>query len=185
MSYPTDPDATSVSIKAVSRNLRSETRSGRTQARSIGNQKWAITMSYRDLTRAQFGPIFGFLAGKAVGAATFTVQPSAVSDSPDASGSVTATSTAAGQTSVTISGLTGTLTAGSFVKFASHDKVYMVTADRAGAGSMSISPALQSTASGAVTIDNVPFTVRLVNDVQEWSLEGYDRYNFEVDMIEA
>lgn len=185
MSYPTDPEATSVSIKAISRNLRSETRSGRTQARSIGNQKWGITMSYRDLTRAQFGPIFGFCAGKAVGAATFTVQPSEVSSSPTASGSVTATSTAAGATSVTISGLSGTLKAGSFVKFASHTKVYMVTADRAGAGSMSISPALQSAASGAVTIDNVPFTVRLANDVQEWSLDGYDRYNFEVDMIEA
>ena len=185
MSFPTDPEASAVSIRAINRNIRSESRSGRTQTRSLGNQKWFITLSYKDLTRAQFGPIFGFVAGKGVGATTFTVAPSEVSSSPTASGSVTATSTAAGATSVTISGLTGTLKAGSFVKFASHTKVYMVTADRAGAGSMSISPALQSTASGAVTIDNVPFTVRLANDVQEWSLDGYDRYNFEVDMIEA
>lgn len=185
MSYPTDPEATSVSIKAVSRNLRSVTRNGRTQARSLADQKWAITMSYKDLTRSQFGPIFGFLAGKAIGAQTFTVAPSAVSSSPTASGTVTATSQAAGATSVTISGLTGTLKAGSFVKFASHDKVYMVTADRAGAGALSITPPLVSTASGSVTIDNVPFTVRLARDVQEWSLTGFDKYNFEIDFIEA
>lgn len=185
MSFPTTPEATSVQIKAISRNLRSESRSGRTQTRSLGNQKWQITMSYRDLTRAQFGPVFGFVAGKGVGATTFTVAPSEVSSSPTASGSVTATSTAAGATSVTIAGLTGTLKAGSFVKFASHEKVYMVTADRSGAGAMSISPALQETASGVVIIDDVPFTVRLSADVQEWSLDGFDRYNFEVDMIEA
>lgn len=184
MSYPTTPEATSVQITAVSKNVRTESRNGRVQVRSLADQRWAITMTYRDLTRSDFGPVFGFVAGKSIGGQTFTVSPSEVSSAPGVSGSATATGSA-GATSVTVSGMTGTLKAGSFVKFSTHDKVYMVTADRSGAGTMTITPPLQAAASGSMTYNDVPFTVRLVGDIQEWTLGGYDRYSFEVDMLEA
>ena len=77
--------------------------------------------------------------------------------------------------------------AGDFVKFAGHSKVYMVTADRAGAGLMSIEPTLvQSVASSeAVTYNSVPFNMRLANDIQTYSLSSNEYYEYEIDMIEV
>jgi hypothetical protein len=48
-------------------------------------------------------------------------------------------------------------------------------------------PALVSAVSDntAVTYNNVPFTMRLDNDVQEYNLGGFDRYEYELDMVEA
>jgi hypothetical protein len=63
----------------------------------------------------------------------------------------------------------------------------MLTADRSGAGVMTMQPALVAAVSNntAVTYNNVPFTMRLDNDVQEYNLGGFDRYEYELDMVEA
>ena len=63
----------------------------------------------------------------------------------------------------------------------------MVTADRSGAGILNIQPALVSsvTDNTAVNYNNVEFTMRLDNDLQEYSLGGFDRYEYEIDMVEA
>ena len=41
------------------------------------------------------------------------------------------------------------------------------------------------TTTESVTYDNVVFTVRLTNDVQEFNTNDLDTYRFEVDFIEA
>ena len=63
----------------------------------------------------------------------------------------------------------------------------MVTSDQSGAGTLNIQPGLVEAVANneVVTYNNVPFTVRLENDIQEWSLSGFDRYNFEIDLIEV
>ena len=93
----------------------------------------------------------------------------------------------AGDATITVDGFSGVIKAGDFVKFGSHDKVYMVTSDQSGAGTLNIQPPLVTAVANdeAVTYNNVPFTVRLENDIQEWSLSGFDRYNFEIDLIEV
>lgn len=187
--YPASPEASNVSATSLQPNLMSETRSGRRQVRSIGSQRWALTLSYNPMTRAEFMPIYAFVIAQKGQYDTFTIAPPVISStSGTASGTVTTNASAsAGAASVSLTGLTGTLKAGDFIKFANHNKVYMLTADRSGSGSASIEPPLLTAVGSGVgvTYNNVPFTVRLDNDVQQYKLSGYERYGFEVDMVEA
>lgn len=187
--YPATPEATSVTLTSVQPNLMSETRSGRRQVRSIGSQRWALTLSYNPMTRAEFMPIYAFVIAQKGQYDTFTIAPPVISStSGTASGTVTTNASAsAGAASVSLTGLTGVLKAGDFIKFANHNKVYMLRADRSGSGSASIEPPLLTAVGSGVgvTYKNVTFTVRLDNDVQQYKLSGYERYGFEVDMVEA
>mgnify|MGYP006232654725 FL=1 len=87
--------------------------------------------------------------------------------------------------------MTGTLKAGDFVKFAGDTKVYMVvsdvTADGSNEATLTIEPPLRSAISdnASVTYDGVEFTVRLTNDLQQFSTDDLDTFRFEVDFIEA
>ena len=100
-----------------------------------------------------------------------------------------------GDTTITVDGMTGTLKAGDFVKFA-HDKVYMVVADVTADGSneatLTIEPPLITALAddSSVTYDNIPFKVHLTNDVQEFGTVGADKdgnvlYQFELDVEET
>ena len=189
MSYPTDPEFAEVKVTSRHSAVRSETRSGRTQVRSLGAQRWALTGRYNDLTRDQFAPVFAFVMTQDGGAEEFTMTPPVVSSTRGTkAGSVLVNGAhSIGDTTIAIDGGSGTFKSGDFIKFASHDKVYMVTADLSGAGTLSIQPGLIAavTNDSAITYNNVPFKVRLENDVQEWALSGYDRYNYEIDFIEV
>lgn len=187
--YPTSPEFQAIGLQSKHRNVYSETVSGRIQARSIGKQQWIMTAKYNPMTREEFAPVYAFVVSQAGRLGTFTIVPPVVgSTSGTASGSVTASSNVtAGNKTVGITGLTGNLKAGDFIKFSGHTKVYMLTADRSGAGNISIEPALvQDVASGdSVTYNSVPFTMRLSNDVQEYDLSANEYYEYEIDMIEA
>jgi hypothetical protein len=141
------------------------------------------------MTRAEFMPIYAFILSQKGQLESFQFVPPVVgSTSGTATGSVTTNGASAiGATSITIAGLTGTIKAGDFIKFSTHTKVYMVTSDRSGAGAMTIEPPLfvAVATSVAITYNSVPFTVRLNNDVQQYRLAGYERYTYEIDMVEA
>ena len=85
------------------------------------------------------------------------------------------------------------LTIKDFIKFANHDKVYMVVADQSdiSTGTLTIEPPLTTAVSSSnITYDNVPFTVHLTNDVQEFGAVSADKdgnvlYQFELDVEEA
>jgi hypothetical protein len=187
--YPASPEPSVINITSVQPNLVTETRSGRRQVRSIGGQRWSLTASYNPMTRAEFMPVYAFILAQKGQFETFQIVPAVVgSTSGTATGSVTTSGSAAlGATSISLTGLTGVLKAGDFIKFANHSKVYMLTADRSGNGSVAIQPQLvAAVGSGvAVTYNSVPFTVRLNNDLQQYRLSGYERYTYEVDMVEA
>lgn len=187
--YPTSPTFNAVNFSSEFFNLSSQTISGRTQVRNIGGQRFSFTASYARLNRAQFYPIQGFLMAQRGMAETFTiVLPEISSPSDSISGTMrAAASGSVGDTSIAVDGFTGTLKTGDVFKFAGHNKVYMATADRSGSGTLSFQPSLVSGVSDnqTVTYNDVPFTVRLNNDVQEYSVSTDLTYTYEVDFIEA
>ena len=139
------------------------------------------------MIRAQFNPVFAFTVAQNGRHGVFKVVPTEISStSGTASGSVTTSMAIKGVTSVAVTGLAGSLKAGDVVKFAGHDKVYMLTADRSGDGVMAITPELvEAVGSEQVVYNNVPFTVRLANDVQSYQVSSGMFFKYEVDFVEA
>ena len=186
--YPTTPEFQAINLKSTHNNVKSTTVSGRVQVRSIGGQKWAFSAKYNPMTRAEFQPVFAFVTSQQGMLGTFGIVPPVIGST---SGSATGTalvngSTSAGVTSVPVDGFTGDIKAGDFVKFG-HGKVYMLTADRNGAGDISIEPALISAVSDneTMTYNSVSFTMRMTNDVQSYSLSQFEYYTYEIDMEEV
>jgi hypothetical protein len=89
----------------------------------------------------------------------------------------------------------GRFKAGDFIKFASHNKVYMVVSDvtsSSNAATVTIEPPLTTALAddSVVTYKNVPFTVHLTSDIQDFGVVGADKdgnllYQFELDVEEA
>jgi len=187
--YPITQSFNAVGFTSVFYNLSSTSLSGRTQVRNIGGQRFEFTATYPTLTRSEFAPIAAFIMAQRGMAEEFTiVLPEISSKSGDAAGTVlTSLSEAIGQTVISIDGLTGTLKAGDMIKFANHNKVYMIVSDRAGNGDLAIQPSLTVAVpdNTEITYDNVPFTVRLNNDVQTYDLGLASMLDYEVDFIEA
>jgi len=188
MSYPTDPEFQAIDVRLNYNNVRSLARSGRTQVRNLGSALWSFTAKYNNLTRAEIAPLLGFLASKRGGELPFTITPPVISDS---SGNATGTLRAngahsAGDTTIAMDGISGTIKAGDFLKFQTHSKVYMCTADFS-SGTMTIEPPLHTAVADndTVTYNAVPFNMRQARDVQQFRLSGYDEYQFEVDFMES
>ena len=122
-------------------------------------------------------------------AETFSiVLPEISSTSGTATGTVRTNGTSPiGDKTIAIDGLTGLLKAGDVIKFASHSKVYMVTQDRSGAGDLSIEPGLEAVVANdtVITYNDVPFLVRLNNDIQEYNIGSASLVDFDVDFIES
>jgi hypothetical protein len=186
---PTSPTPRNASIGSEQNTLISITTSGRVQARQIDGQRFTITLAYPPMTRSEFAPIKAFLMKQRSRLETFTVIPPTIKDAlGTASGTPTGTASA-GDTSITLGGTgTGTLKAGDYIKFANHDKVYMVVEDQSdiSTGTLTIEPPLRTAVSAQdITYDDVPFTVRLRNDVQEFSIGTTNLYQYELDVIES
>ena len=188
MTYPTDPEFETIDVRLNYNNVKSQTRSGRIQVRNIGAALWSFTASYNNLTRAQLAPIYAFLAGKQGGTSSFSITPPVISSS---TGTATGTlrvngAHSAGDNTIAMDGISGTIKAGDFIKFDNHTKVYMVVADFS-SGTMTIEPSLHEAVAdnAVVTFNSVPFTMRVARDVKQFKLSGYDQYQFQVDFVEA
>lgn len=186
---PTTPVARSASINSQQSTIVSVTSSGRKQARQIDGQRFAITLSYPPMTRTEFAPIKAFIIKQRSQLESFTVIPPTESNAlGTASGTPTGTASA-GDTSITLGGTgTGTLKAGDYIKFANHDKVYMIVADQSdiSTGSLTIEPPLRTAVSSTdITYDDVPFTVSLTNDIQEYNIGTTNLYAYELDVVEV
>lgn len=186
--YPSTPEFQAINVSSKHNNVFSETVSGRTQVRSVGGQRFMFSAKYNPMTRSEFNPVFAFVTSQQGRLGSFVIVPPVIgSTTGTATGTASVNGThEAGVTSVAVDGFTGTIKAGDFIKFA-HSKVYMVTADIDGAGSISIEPALVSdlTDDEEMVYNDVQFTMRLNNDVQEYSLSSNEYYEYEIDMIEV
>lgn len=191
-SYPTSPVFKAISFGSEQKTLTSTTDSGKMFSVQIDGQRWKFSASYPPMTRANFAPVYAFIMKQRSKKETFTVIPPIISNAQgNVSGTVLVNNAhTAGDTTITVDAMTGTLKAGDLVKF-SHSKVYMIVADVTADGSneatLTIEPPLREDLANnsSVTYDNVPITVRLTNDLQQFNTDNVDEFRFEVDFIEA
>ncbi len=186
-------------IRSTQNTIISKSISGKKLARQVDNQRFSFTAQIITAKRSDvYGELMAFIIKQRSGKENFTIIPPEIEDARgNVSGTVLVNGVhAVGDTTIDIDGMTGTLKAGDFVKFASHTKVYMVVADATADGSneatITIEPPLITalTNNSAVTYDNVPFTVHLINDIQEFGTVGADNsgnllYQFELDVEET
>ena len=194
--FPTSPAPQNASIGSEQNTIVSVTTSGRVQTRQIDGQKFTLTLSYPPMTRQNFAPIKAFIMKQRSRLNTFTIIPPIVSNAQGvASGTISVDgSVSAGATTCTIDGMTvstnGILKAGDYFRFNGADKVYMAVedldADGTGSGTLTFEPPLRTavTDDTELVYDNVDFTVRLRNDVQEYSFVTNNLYKYEIDLIE-
>ena len=189
-------------IKSIQNTIISKSQSGKKLARQIDNQRFGFTASIITAKRSDvYGELMGFIIKQRSGKENFTIIPPEIED---ARGTETGTVLvngvhAVGDTTIAMDGFAGDgagrFKTGDFIKFASHDKVYMVVADAtssSNACTVTIEPPLITALAddSLVTYENVPFTVHLTNDVQEFGVVGSDKdgnllYKFEFDVEES
>ena len=185
----------SLGIKSIQNTILSKSQSGKKLARQIDGQRFGFTARIITAKRSDvYGELMAFIIKQRSGKENFTIIPPEVEDARGTASGTPHGTASAGDTSITLGGTgTGTLKAGDFIKFANHDKVYMVVADQSdiSTGSLTIEPPLTTAVSSSdITYDNVPFTVHLTNDMQEFGVVGADKdgnalYQYEFDVEEA
>jgi len=194
--FPTTPIANAIKIKNNQTTIVSTSISGRRQARQLQNQRWEMTVSFPPMTRTNFAPIFAFINSQRGRKETFTYTPPIIDDALGTeTGSVLVNGVhAVGDTTIAMDAFAGDgagrFKAGDYIKFASHDKVYMVVSDvtsSSNAATVTIEPPLTTALAdnSAVTYDSVPFTVALKNDAQEFQIGQDALFRYELDFIEV
>ena len=189
-------------IKSIQNTIISKTDSGKKLARQIDGQRFAFTAQIIIGKRSDvYGELMAFIMKQRSRKENFTIIPPEIEDARgNETGTVLVNGVhAVGDTTIAMDAFAsdgdGRFKAGDFIKFASHDKVYMVVSDvtsSSNAATVTIEPPLTTALAdnSAVTYDNVPFTVHLTNDVQEFGTVGADKdgnvlYQFEFDVEEA
>ena len=189
-------------FSSIQSTIISKSISGKKLSRTIDSQRWAFTISIITSTRSTaYGELMAFIVKQRSGKENFTIIPPELEDARgNETGSVLVNGNqSAGDTTIAMDGFAGDgagrFKAGDLIKFASHDKIYMVVADvtsSSNAATVTIEPPLIADIANdsAVTYDNVPFTVHLVNDVQSFGVVGTDKdgnllYKYELDVEET
>ena len=191
--YPTSPEFRSMRFKSEQKTKVSTTDSGKMFSTQVDGQRFKFSATYPPMSRSDFAPVLAFIMKQRTQKETFQISlPDLKNAKGNVSGSVLVKNAhTAGDTTITVDAMTGTLKAGDLVKFAGDTKVYMVvsdvTADGSNEATLTIEPPLRSAISdnASVTYDGVEFTVRLTNDLQQFSTDDLDTFKFEVDFIEA
>ena len=189
-------------IKSIQNTIISKSQSGKKLARQIDGQRFAFTAQIITGKRSDiYGELMAFIMKQRSQKENFTIIPPEIEDARGVETGTLAVngSHTVGDTTIAIDGFAADtanrLRAGDFIKFNGHTKVYMVVADvtsSSGAATVTIEPPLTTALSDdeAVAYDNIPFTVHLTNDVQEFGAVSADKdgnvlYQFELDVEEA
>jgi len=189
-------------IKSIQNTLISKSDSGKRLVRQIDGQRFAFSVQIVTATRSDvYGELMAFIMKQRSRKETFTIIPPEIED---ARGNETGTvlvngAHAVGDTTIAMDAHHNdnphAFKAGDFIKFASHTKVYMIVADvqaSSNASTVTIEPPLIATVAddSVVTYDNVPFTVYLTSDIQEFGVSGVSNdgklyYEYQFDVEEA
>ena len=202
-SFPISSSAFStMGIKSIQNTIVSKTQSGKHLSRQIDGQRFAFTAKIIIAKRSDvYGELMAFIIKQRSQKEHFTIIPPELEDARGVETGTLAVvgSHTAGDTTIAIDGFASDtanrLRTGDFIKFNGHTKIYMVVADvtsSSGAATVTIEPPLISTLADdeAVTYNNIPFTVHLTNDIQEFGVVGASNtgellYEFELDVEEA
>ena len=189
-------------IRSIQNTIISKSQSGKKLARQIDGQRFAFTAQIITGKRSDiYGELMSFIIKQRSQKENFTIIPPEIEDARGVETGTLAVngSHTVGDTTIAIDGFAADtanrLRQGDFIKFNGHTKVYMVVADvtsSSGAATVTIEPPLTTALSNdeAVSYDNIPFTVHLTNDVQEFGAVSADKdgnvlYQFELDVEEA
>ena len=192
----------SMGIKSIQTTIISKSDSGKKFARQIDGQRFAFTAQIITGKRSDiYGELMAFIIKQRSQKENFTIIPPEIEDARGVETGTLAVngSHTVGDTTIAIDGFAADtanrLRAGDFIKFNGHTKVYMVVADvtsSSGAATVTIEPPLISSLANDETVsyDNIPFTVHLTNDIQEFGVVGSDKdgnllYQFEIDVEES
>ena len=192
----------SLGIKSIQNTIISKSQSGKKLARQIDNQRFGFTARIITAKRSDvYGELMAFIVKQRSGKENFTIIPPEIEDARGSeTGSVLVNGVhAVGDTTIDMDAFAGDgdgrFKAGDFLKFASQDKIYMVVSDvtsSSNAATVTIEPPLITALAdnSVVTYDNVPFTVHLTSDIQEFGVVGSDKdgnllYQFEFDVEES
>lgn len=187
-------------ISSVQNTLTSRSINGRKLSRTVDNQRFGFTAQIITSTKNDvYGELMAFIVKQRSQKENFTIIPPESSTKGSETGTVLVNGAqSAGDTTITMDGFASDganrFKTGDFIRFASHTKVYMVienVTSSSNAATVTIEPALieNITNDSVVTYNNVPFTVFLTNDVQEFGAIGADKdgnilYQFELDVEE-
>ena len=189
-------------IRSIQNTIISKSQSGKKLARQIDGQRFAFTAQIITGKRSDiYGELMAFIIKQRSQKENFTIIPPEIEDARGVETGTLAVngSHTVGDTTIAIDGFAADsanrLRSGDFIKFNGHTKVYMVVADvtsSSGAATVTIEPPLTTALSDdeAIAYDNIPFTVHLTNDVQEFGAVSADKdgnvlYQFELDVEEA
>jgi hypothetical protein len=167
--------------------------------RKIPAQRWEFTLTTVPLSKAEIRKLMSWVFSQNGRYGVFdTIMPVYSKPRGVASGSPVVRATAtAGSTQIQMQGFSGPvngqLLAGDFIRFANHSKVYQLTADVnsnvSGQLTLPIYPQLRADVplGTAAVVRDVPFTVRLVRDAQEFesAVSGSGFSSFDLDVIEV
>lgn len=171
--------------------------SGRRQSRINSGHLWRIKAEFPMMTRAQAAPLIGFSNANRGKYTTFTIIPTntatpqgLATGTPEVFGVV-----AAGEKQIPVDGLpvfqAGIMKSGDVVKFAGHNKVYMLTADVdsdfGGSDYFYITPPLVAALADneSVVLTNVPFTVAIDDDLIEWKSIQPEHSSYSISFVES
>jgi len=189
-------------IRSNQTTIISKSDSGKRLVRQIDNQRWGFSVQIITAKRSDvYGDLMAFITKQRGSKETFTIIPPEIEDARgNEAGTVLVNGVhAVGDTTIAMDAFgadgAGRFKAGDFLKFASHTKVYMVVADvtsSSNAATVTIEPPLITALANdsVVVYDNVPFTVYLTNDMQEFGVNGADKdgnlyYEYQFDVEEA
>jgi len=195
---PTNPSFSDASLIHNQPVVVSKSESGKRQSRILSGHLWEIAANYPAMTRAEFAPIYAFAISQRGAYDSFTVTlpqfntPQGVATGTPLINGAHVAGDAVIATDGWTNSITGIIKAGDLMKFASHTKVYMVTADAdsgatTGPASISIEPPLIEALADneVITVNNVPFTVAFKNSPQEFKTRAPNLSKFGLDLVEA
>jgi hypothetical protein len=116
-------------------------------------QRWEIKTNVEPLNNSPTMLLHSVLMGYTEVFDIYMPQVYRVSGGVTATGSITVSGTASiGAPSVNINGVNGLIPKGEFVRFGNHNKVYLVTADITGNGTISVFPKLRTAVPSGTTM---------------------------------
>jgi hypothetical protein len=198
--YPATPEFTSVDFKINTPTQVTETVNGRKRRSGFGVSYYTFTGKYASLTPSQAATVTSFIAKQYGQLESFQIVLPRISqnkaaDYAQAVGNAKVkTAATKGAFSVALKGLganKAVFKAGDYFKFAGHSKVYMVTdditSDGAGEATLFFSAKLvvNVVVDELLTINAVPFTVILDQDVDEFTVANGGMTNIEVSFREV
>ena len=198
--FPTTKTPKVFNFSSVRPNTTAYTLSGKRSTKQFASQYFQFTVQMPPMTQDEFMEFYAFLVRQRGSFESFTFQYPLENQGVDKAQTDIAVngSASAGAVQVPLDGFTASgttnnvLKAGDLIKFANHNKIYMVidneNANSSGqVAAVDIEPPLQAAVvdNEAVTVNQPSFTVQLVQDDVLYTTDANGLFNLSFDLREV